>query len=49
MNAASVKGKLKNIARESGKSFQDLLISYGLERTIYRLSVSDYKEKFILK
>lgn len=49
MNAASVKGKLKNIARESGKSFQGLLISYGLERTIYRLSVSNYKENFILK
>ena len=49
MNAASVKDKLKNIARDTGRSFQDLLISYGLERTIYRLSVSNYKDKFILK
>ena len=34
MNAASVKARLKNIAVDTGRSFQDLLVSYGLERTI---------------
>ena len=28
---------------------QELLTAYGLERTIYRLSKSEYKEHFILK
>ena len=49
MNAASVKAKLKNISDTTGKNFQELLIAYGLERTIYRLSVSAYRKSFILK
>lgn len=49
MNATSVKDRLKNISKETGRGFGDLLITYGLERTIYRLSISKYKEKFILK
>ncbi len=49
INAESVKGKLKNKAKENGKLFQELLITYCLERTIYRLSVSEYNDQFILK
>ena len=49
MNVASVKDRLKNITKKTGREFQDLLISYGLERTIYRISISKYKERFILK
>ena len=49
MNADSVKGRLKNEAVRSGRSFQDVLLSYGLERAIYRVSISEYNEKFTLK
>ena len=49
MNAESVKARLKNVAIETGRTFQDLLGSYGMERTLYRLSVSEYREKFTLK
>ena len=49
MNAESVKARLKNVAMETGRTFQDLLGSYGMERTLYRLSISDYRDKFTLK
>ena len=49
MNAESVKAKLKNFARETGHTFQESLIYYGLERTIYRISVSEYAEHFVSK
>lgn len=49
MNAESVKARLKNFAVRSGCTFQDALVYYGLERTIYRLSVSPYASHFVLK
>jgi len=49
MNADSVKAKLKNFAVSSGCSFQEALVYYGLERTIYRISVSPYAGHFVLK
>lgn len=48
-SVASVKDKLKNKSRETGRTLQELFTLYGLERTIYRLSVSRYKENFVLK
>ena len=48
-NAISVKERLKKQAIEDGKTMQDKLVTFGLERTIYRLSVSKYAEKFTLK
>ena len=48
-NAISVKDRLKKQAIEDGKTMQDKLVTYGLERTIYRLSVSYYVERFTLK
>ena len=48
-NAASVKDRLYNISKKTGKTMQELLVAYGLERTIYRLSVSRYKDNFTLK
>ena len=48
-SVASVKDKLKNQSRETGRTLQELFTLYGLERTIYRLSVSRYKENFVLK
>lgn len=49
MNADSVKAKLKNFAVETGHTFQEALTYYGLERIIYRISVSKYAEHFVLK
>jgi predicted nucleotidyltransferase component of viral defense system len=49
MNADSVKTRLKNFAISSGCTFQEALVYYGLERTIYRISVSQYASHFILK
>lgn len=49
MNADSVKARLKNFAIETGHTFQEALTYYGLERTIYRISVSRYADHFILK
>ena len=44
MNVNSVKDRLKNYARETGKTMQDALVLYGFERTLYRLSISEYAE-----
>lgn len=49
ISATSVKDRLKNQAASGGKTFQEALIAYGLERTVYRLSVSEYMERFTLK
>ncbi len=49
INAESVKAQLKNKAIESEMLYQDALITYCLERTIYRLSISKYNDKFTLK
>ena len=49
MNADSVKAQLKNFAVSSGCTFQEALVYYGLERTIYRLSVSPFASHFVLK
>lgn len=49
ISAISVKDRLKNQAKEDGRTMQDELVTYGLERTIYRLSISEYAERFILK
>ena len=47
--AASVRNRLLALARERGEDFQLLLTQYGLERLLYRLSQSNYRERFILK
>lgn len=49
ISAASVKARLKNQAVASGKTMQEVLTAYGLERTVFRLSVSEYTERFTLK
>lgn len=47
--AASVRQRLLNLARSEGRDFQTLLVAFGLERLIYRLSKSPYRDKFVLK
>ena len=45
----SVKARLTNLAREQKEDFQELLTRYGRERLLYRLSVSEFQERFVLK
>lgn len=47
--AASVKQRLLNIARAQGQVFDVVLVRFALERLLYRLSVSEYHDRFILK
>ena len=46
---ASVRARLLERARREQSDFQLLLTRYVLERLLYRLSVSKYRERFILK
>ena len=48
-NVASVKDRLKNRSIATGKTVQELLTAYGLERTLYRLCKSNYAGSFTLK
>ncbi len=48
-SVASVKARLKNRSIETGKTMQEMLTVYAIERTIYRLSVSKFVENFTLK
>lgn len=48
-NAASVKDRIKNYAKNSGRAFQDVLTVYALERVLYRISKSHYADSFTLK
>jgi len=45
----SVFQKILNHARTRGENFNLLLFRYGIERLLYRLSVSSYADKFVLK
>jgi predicted nucleotidyltransferase component of viral defense system len=47
--AASVRQRLLDIARSEGRVFDVVLVSFGLERLIYRLSISEHSNKFVLK
>jgi predicted nucleotidyltransferase component of viral defense system len=47
--AASVRQKLFNRAQERHEDFGLVLTKYGLERFLYRLSQSEYRDQFVLK
>ncbi len=47
--AASVRQRLLNLARAESRVFDVVLVTYGLERLLYRLSVSKHRNDFILK
>ncbi len=47
--AVSVRDRLLNLARERGEDFQLILTRYGLERLLYRLGKSEYRDLFVLK
>lgn len=49
VSAASVKQRLLDLARREGRVHEVVLVRYALERLLYRLSISRYRDEFILK
>lgn len=47
--AMSLKSKIRNIAKDKGIAAQVILQNYMFERFLERVSLSDYKDNFILK
>ena len=46
---ASIRARLTNIAKETKRDFDAILLQYFQERFLYRLSVSPYRSAFVLK
>lgn len=46
---ASIHARLLNLAKENGEDFNLVLNRYGLERWLYRLSISEARERLWLK
>ena len=47
--AASVRARLLKVAKNTKRDFNAVLLQYFQERLLYRLSISKYRENFILK
>jgi hypothetical protein len=47
--AASVRQKLLNLSLQRGESFEQIAVTYALERLLYRLSLLTCAHRFILK
>lgn len=47
--AASVRQRLTNAAKQTGRPFQEVLQYFAMARFLYRLSVSPHNERFVLK
>lgn len=47
--SASVKALLQNVAATRGEDFNLLLLRYGIERLLFRLSQSPHVDRFLLK
>jgi predicted nucleotidyltransferase component of viral defense system len=47
--AASVHQRLLNISRETDRLFNEVLQYFAMERLLYRLSISPFKDSFVLK
>lgn len=45
----SIKARLKNLADANGGNMEVVLSRYGTERLMYRISQSEYQERFVLK
>lgn len=48
-NLRQLKDLIKNMAKENSINAQILLRNYMLERLLERISLSEFKDKFILK
>ena len=49
ISSQSIKDRLKNIAKQEGKIVQLIYLTYVFERFLFRLSISPYVDKLILK
>jgi len=49
INEMSFKAQIRNLAKKKNVKAQILLQNYMFERFLERLSLSDYKDKFVLK
>lgn len=47
--SVSIQHKLRNIAKAKGEDSEIILYQYVVERFLYRLSISQYRDKFFLK
>jgi len=47
--AASLRAKLLNLAKAQGEEFHRVAVRFALERLLYRLGRSPYRERFVLK
>src|SRR5918999_492173 len=47
--AASVRQRLLNLAHDRREDFGLMMTRYALERLMYRLSMSEHREQFVLK
>ncbi|GMV06504.1 MAG: hypothetical protein AMXMBFR53_27800 [Gemmatimonadota bacterium] len=48
-SAASVRGRLRELARRRGLEFQLVLSEYAIERLLYRLGASIHRDRFVVK
>ena len=46
---ASVRQRLLNLSRQRGEVFDLVLNLYALERLLYRLGISELRDRFVLK
>lgn len=47
--SSSVRARLLNLAKAEGSDFNSILVRYGLERLLYRITQSSYANDFLLK
>jgi predicted nucleotidyltransferase component of viral defense system len=47
--AASIRQRLLNLAKERNEDFNYVLTQYAMQRLLYRLSISEFKDRFLLK
>jgi len=47
--SASVRGRLENLARHTGRRLQELMQYFAIERFLFRPSQSEHAERFVLK
>jgi hypothetical protein len=47
-SSASVRQRLLNLAREQHRVFEVVLVIYGLERLMHRLSISEHRDSLVL-
>lgn len=47
--AASIRQRLLNFSKECNEEFSYVLMQYAMQRLLYRLSISEFKNRFLLK